>query len=122
MRSYFSHKAEEKDFFFYKWGQKEKQDLTCYLLPSEQPLLWSQPQARTTAPPLVKGVVPKMLSSPSVQEANSQTWDIYLQFCADRGAGWQIHKASMTTTKTFRYFYILANKTCFFVFLDSSGA
>lgn len=102
--------------FFDKWGQKEKQDLTSYLLPSEQSLLWSRPQARTAAPPLTKGVVPKMVLSPSVQEANSQTWGIYLQFCADRGAGWQIHKASMTTTKTFCYLYTLANKTHFFFF------
>lgn len=35
-----------------------------------------------------------------------QSQGIYLQFCT----GWQIHKATMMTVKTFDYLYILANK------------
>lgn len=42
-----------------------------------------------------------------VQEANSDAelrYLIYLQFCTEGDAGWEVHKASTSTVKTFYYF------------------
>lgn len=52
----------------------------------------------------VQIVVLKWILSPDVQEANPHTelrYLTYLQFCTEKGSGWQIHKASTTTAKTF---------------------
>lgn len=57
-------------------------------------------------------VVPKQLPSLSEQEANphrEMRYLNYLQFCAERCAAQQIHKASMMTIKTY-HFRILANR------------
>lgn len=60
---------------------------------------------------------PKMC--PSLWCARSQSpaeWKylIYFQFCTERGAGWQTHKASTRTINTFPYLHILTNQLCGF--------